>query len=429
MDKGAIRRMIAEAACWCSLALFLSGGTAHPASAQWSISGTAQYRERMALPPDPAFEASLEDFLDANAVSAVPVRTRMESPGRPPVHHVDLLLRQAAATELSASNAGSSPIDLPATFTGNLQCAGCEPLRYHLDLFADGLYFLRTSYVDQSPDGFDEIGRWTIGADGRTLELRGPHESPALFEIRDAATLHRLDRAGKPIESQLNAELKRQVAFEPVEPALRMRGLYSYMVDSGWFTECITGMRVPVAKEADNAALEAAYINARPAPGAVLLATVDGRIALRMPMEGPGPRPTLVVDRFLSIAVEPDCGTAPAAASLVNTYWKLVRLGDEAVTVGAEQREPYFILQSLEPRVAGDGGCNRFMGNYAVEANRLTFGPLAGTMMLCEHGMEQEQAFLNALAKVATWRIDGERLELFDAAGNSVVQLESRYLR
>jgi hypothetical protein len=25
MDKGAIRRMIAEAACWCSLALFLSG--------------------------------------------------------------------------------------------------------------------------------------------------------------------------------------------------------------------------------------------------------------------------------------------------------------------------------------------------------------------------------------------------------------------
>src|SRR5262245_31351454 len=110
MDKGDIRRMIAATACWCSLALFVSGGTGDPASAQ------------------PA----------------------------------------------------SSLIDLPATFTGDLQCAGCEPLRYHLDLLADGFFFLRTRYVSQTADGFDEIGRWMIDADGRTLELRGPHEPPAL---------------------------------------------------------------------------------------------------------------------------------------------------------------------------------------------------------------------------------------------------------
>jgi len=358
MDKGDFRRIIAATVCWCSLALFVSGGTTDPATAQ----------------------------------------------------------------------SASLLINPPATFTGDLQCTGCKPLHYHLDLLADGVYFLRTSFVSQMPDGFDAIGRWTVGADGRTLELRGLHEPPALFEIHDAATLRRLDQAGNTIESK-KAELNRQAAFEPIEPALRMRGLYTYMADSGWFTECITGMRLPVAKEADNAALETAFLNARPAPGAALLATVDGRIAQRMPMEGPGPRPTLVPDRFVSIAAEPDCGTAPAAASLVNTYWKLLRLGGAAVTVGAEQHEPHFILLTPESRVAGDGGCNRFTGSYTLEGDRLTFAQLAGTMMACVQGMEQEQTFLDALAKVTSWRIDGEHLELFDAAGNSVAQLESRYLR
>src|SRR5262249_47475861 len=258
-----------------------------------------------------------------------------------------LVVSGGAADPASAQSA-SSLINPPATFTGDLQCTGCEPLRYRLDLLADGVYFLRTSYVSEMPDGFDDIGRWSVRADGPRLELRGLHEPSALFEIRDVATLRRLDQAGKPVEWK--AELKRQAVFEPVEPALRMRGLYTYMADSGWFTECITGMRLPVAKEADNAALETAFLNARPAPGAALLATVDGRIAQRQPMEGPGPRPTLVPDRFVSIAAEPDCGTAPAAASLVNTYWKLLRLGGEAVTVGAEQHEPHFILLTPESR-------------------------------------------------------------------------------
>ncbi len=80
-----------------------------------------------------------------------------------------------------------------------------------------------------------------------------------------------------------------------------MRGMYTYMADAGLFTDCASGQRLPVAQEGDNAALEVAYSKARAGAGVPMLVTVEGRIEMRMPMEGPGPRPMLVVERFISV--------------------------------------------------------------------------------------------------------------------------------
>jgi uncharacterized lipoprotein NlpE involved in copper resistance len=83
-----------------------------------------------------------------------------------------------------------------------------------------------------------------------------------------------------------------------------MRGMYSYMADAGWFVDCRSGVRLAVAQEGDNAALEAAYSKDQSMPGAPLLATVEGRVEDRMPMEGSGLRPTLIVEKFIAIASE-----------------------------------------------------------------------------------------------------------------------------
>jgi putative lipoprotein len=48
------------------------------------ITGTATYRERMALPPGAVLEVTLEDISRANAPAVVIGRTRIESPGSPP---------------------------------------------------------------------------------------------------------------------------------------------------------------------------------------------------------------------------------------------------------------------------------------------------------------------------------------------------------
>lgn len=117
-------------------------------------------------------------------------------------------------------------------------------------------------------------------------------------------------------------------------------------------------------------------------------------------------------------------------APLRNTYWKLVRLDGQPVTVGARQREPHLILSGQGERVSGSGGCNRLMGAYTLDGEKLGFARLASTMMAClGDGMAQEQRFLQALARVAGYSIRGEQLVMLDAAGQPVASFEAVALR
>jgi putative lipoprotein len=152
-----------------------------------------------------------------------------------------------------------------------------------------------------------------------------------------------------------------------------------------------------------------------------LLFTTDRHYAL----PAPGQELNLQLVRAQS---SPTSGSS-ASPTLENTYWKLTRLGADAVAIGAENREPHLVLQSENQRVAGYGGCNRLMGSYSLAGERLSFSQMAGTMMACPEGMHYESAFHDALRKAASWKIEGERLELFDGTGVSVAQFESRYMR
>jgi putative lipoprotein len=49
------------------------------------LKGTATSRERMALPPNAVFEATLEDVSRANAPAKIIAQTRIEHPGNPPI--------------------------------------------------------------------------------------------------------------------------------------------------------------------------------------------------------------------------------------------------------------------------------------------------------------------------------------------------------
>lgn len=65
--------------------LFLSGASAF-AQQSLALDGTATYRERIALPPDATFEATLEDVSRADAPASVLGQARIEQPGNPPFH-------------------------------------------------------------------------------------------------------------------------------------------------------------------------------------------------------------------------------------------------------------------------------------------------------------------------------------------------------
>lgn len=113
-----------------------------------------------------------------------------------------------------------------------------------------------------------------------------------------------------------------------------------------------------------------------------------------------------------------------AAASLENTDWILIRLADSPVDEPA-QKAPRFVLNSATQRMSGFGGCNRLVGNHALDGNHLKFLETASTKMACRDGQRIENEFLQALPRVNRFEIHGQRLELYDAGGRGVATFEA----
>lgn len=439
-----------------------------------TLQGTATYRERIALPADAVFECELQDVSKADAPAVVLGRAKLDPAGYPPyrfeiayddasvqaghrytvratVRHQGRLLfttdtyypvldgRNAPLSLLLVSARGGSQQmpaaaaigALPASFEGELPGAG-SPIDWHLDLMPQGSYQLRTTHVGRpEPKRFDDIGRWTQEPDTGRIVLRGVREPRVyLMPVEGGAALRKLDLAGKPIVSSQNDRLARLPKYAPIEPRMALTGMFRYLADAPGIALCADGRRLPMAMEGDYKALEMAYRDSGTEPGQPLLASFDGMIAQRPSMEeSQPPRPTLVVERFGNVWPRETCGNTLADSSLRGTYWKLVRLGDSPVSAGAKQREAHMILANDTPRVGGSGGCNRLNGGFELDGDKLRFSRLAGTMMACPEGMEQEKRFLDALGQVYRYRIRGSRLDLLDARGATIARFEAVALK
>ncbi len=419
-----------------------------------TLQGSAAYRERIALPPDAVFEAVLQDISRADAPAEVLGRAKIDPAGQPPfrfeiayddaavqprrryavratvMHQGRLLFTTdraypvlaggAAPLEmlLVAAGAGRPPspqkgseaggIDLPASYEGELPGASGGSVLWHLDLLPLGRYQLRTTYKDKpEPNRFDDIGRWRREPRTGRLFLRGGRETPVAFMPGDGGrTLRKVDTAGKPVASSPDDRLQRLPQPALIEPRLVLTGMFTYMADAAAITLCADGGRLPVAMEADYKALEAAYLKERQQPGQALLVSLEGLIAPRPSMEAnQPPRHSLVVERFINIWPRETCGNPLVESPLRGTYWKLVRLNEAPVQVAEKQREPHLIFASNEPRISGSGGCNRLTGSFELDGDKLRLRGMAGTMMACLAGMEQEQRFLQSLEKVERYRI------------------------
>lgn len=144
------------------------------------------------------------------------------------------------------------------------------------------------------------------------------------------------------------------------------------------------------------------------------------------PAAGTGPtagaEPAPSAETAAQIAVQP--APSPAFEGL---SWQLAayRAGDALVEPKKGHGPALFKFE--RGRLAGSPGCNRLMGAYTLDGDRLVFKPqMAATMMACpEPLMAQDKAVSEAFAAVARVRLEGEMLELLDGAGAPVL----RFLR
>lgn len=86
-----------------------------------------------------------------------------------------------------------------------------------------------------------------------------------------------------------------------------------------------------------------------------------------------------------------------------------------------------FTLQVAGDKVVGKGGCNRYFGAITKQGDGvLTLGPLGATQMMCIGDLAgKEWNYLQALEKVASFRIEGQQLVLSDASKTALLTFDA----
>lgn len=155
--------------------------------------------------------------------------------------------------------------------------------------------------------------------------------------------------------------------------------------------------------------------------------TLEGRLLLATDQRHPVPQDAAFrrVDVQLR-RLPPLAATVEASVPLVLTHWRLVEIEGKAIgrqVAGAGA--PHLVLQADEPRVAGSGGCNRFLADYTLQGARLRFERLVSNITLCLPASGTETRFFEALLAVQSFRQQGSQLALRGDEGQTLLRFES----
>jgi heat shock protein HslJ len=114
---------------------------------------------------------------------------------------------------------------------------------------------------------------------------------------------------------------------------------------------------------------------------------------------------------------------APYQPSALEGEWQAIAInnGKQAV-VSVVNGTTVTAIFGADGTLTGNGGCNSYNGTYTTDGDKISIGPLATTRMACEQAvMDQETAYLNALANAATYMLGKDSLELRDVDGALLV--------
>lgn len=132
----------------------------------------------------------------------------------------------------------------------------------------------------------------------------------------------------------------------------------------------------------------------------------------------------MILVLVISTVMLSGCGPGEAT-DLIDSEWRLISLNGEDLIEGTE-----ITLYFKEDYLGGSMTCNIYgggpdSGKYeATDEGTLKVPQLAWTVQLCsepEGVMEQEEAYIEALQNAAAYRVMDDRLEIYDAAGETTI--------
>ncbi len=192
------------------------------------------------------------------------------------------------------------PAQLHGVYAGHLPCSNCSAIEATLWLREDGRFFLRQAFLDEdephnstSDAPIYGLGRWHWDDQAAEAVLVGAGPERRLAAVDDD-TLRLLT------PSPQAHILERIPANPPFTDRLRIDGESVVSKEGASFTECLTGLSLPIADSGAFKELrrQQRMLNPR---GKVALTTIDAHIVTDDSVE------VLVVDRFVTIKPGTPC--------------------------------------------------------------------------------------------------------------------------
>lgn len=139
-----------------------------------------------------------------------------------------------------------------------------------------------------------------------------------------------------------------------------------------------------------------------------------------------------VVIRQVTIDVTPVAATptpvpptaTPAGSTLPGTRWEVVNYNDGNALVTLISGTRITMEFGSDGQVRGTAGCNTYFAPFQAGGSSLTINQPAATSQFCAEPagiMDQEARFLTTLPRSASYRVDGNRLDIRSAADQIII--------
>ena len=210
----------------------------------------------------------------------------------------------ACAAVLTACGSDSEPAQEPdrlpppsaGAYTGTFPCDGCPGIPTTIWLHANGSYFLEQIYqTDGARESVTSLGRWTWQRDTETLELRGAGP-PRVFDRPERRSL--VMQTASPLEHRVTHNPTRG----DFDATITLEGTIEPRPDGATFTECVTGMEVPLLRGGDYSSFARQYRHVAP-PGSPAFVEFDAQFRWR----DDGTLDAVIIQNFLTVRENGRC--------------------------------------------------------------------------------------------------------------------------
>lgn len=193
----------------------------------------------------------------------------------------------------------SQPRDLPGVYVSSMACSNCKVIAATLWVRDDGRFFLRQRYVGDDGAAVETsygFGRWSWDQAAADLVLRG-HGPERHFKKLDGERLEFTSAPAKDVFTR-----------DPRSPAFTDRARFegeSVMTDRGaTFTQCVTGLEMPIVSNEPLNELRRLHRSLNPAHKVARTAVDAHIIAVAV---GAATKEQLVIDKVIEIKPGTGC--------------------------------------------------------------------------------------------------------------------------